>query len=214
MDRQESILPCNANSAIHIDAERWLAAIVESSDDAIISKSLDGIITSWNAGAQRIFGYSADEVIGKPITVLIPQDLWHEETEILERLRSGERVDHFETTRVRKDGSIIAISLTISPIRDTAGTITGISKIARDVTEHKKMLVREAASHAEMLAERKFRELIESAPDAILQVDSMGLIVLANRTAELVFGYSRDELIGMSVDALVPEAARSGHAAH
>ena len=214
MDRQESILPCNANSAIHIDAERWLAAIVESSDDAIISKSLDGIITSWNAGAQRIFGYSADEVIGKPITVLIPQDLWHEETEILERLRSGERVDHFETTRVRKDGSIIAISLTISPIRDTAGAITGISKIARDVTEHKEMLVREAASHAEMLAERKFRELIESAPDAILQVDSMGLIVLANRTAELVFGYSRDELIGMSVDALVPEAARSGHAAH
>jgi PAS domain S-box-containing protein len=214
MDRQESIPPDTANSATHSDAERWLAAIVESSDDAIIGKNLDGIITSWNAGAQRIFGYSADEAIGRPITILIPQNLWHEETEILERLRSGERIDHFETARIRKDGSAIAISLTISPIRDAAGAITGVSKIARDVTEHKKLLAREAASRAEMLAERKFRELIENAPDAILQVDSMGLVVLANRTAELVFGYSRDELIGMSVDALVPEAARSRHPAY
>lgn len=214
MDHQEPIPPDKTNSAAHSDAERWLAAIVESSDDAIIGKSLDGIVTSWNAGAQRIFGYSADEVIGRPITILIPHDLWHEETEILKRLRSGERVDHFDTTRVRKDGSTIAISLTISPIRDTAGAITGISKIARDVTEHKQLLAREAASRVEMLAERKFRELIENAPDAILQVDSMGQIILANRTAELVFGYSRDELIGTSVDALVPENARARHPAH
>jgi PAS domain S-box-containing protein len=214
MDRQESMPHDKANSVTHIDAERWLAAIVESSDDAIIGKSLDGIITSWNSGAQRIFGYSADEVIGKPITILVPQNLWHEETKILGRLRSGERIEHFETTRIRKDGSTIAISLTISPIRDATGAITGVSKIARDVTEHKKLLAREAASHAAMLAERKFRELIENAPDPILQVDSMGLIVLANLTAELVFGYSRDELIGMSVDALVPDAARSRHPAH
>jgi PAS domain S-box-containing protein len=214
MDHQESISPDKTNSATHIDAERWLAAIVESSDDAIIGKSLDGIITSWNKGAQRIFGYSADEVIGKPITILLPKNLWHEETEILGRLRSGERVDHFETSRVRKDGSTIAISLTISPIRDAAGAITGISKIARDVTELKQLLAREAASRVEMLAERKFRELIENAPDAILQVDSIGLIVLANRTAEIVFGYGRDELIGMSVDALVPETARSRHPAN
>jgi PAS domain S-box-containing protein len=214
MDRQESIPPGNANSAADVDPARWLAAIVESSDDAIIGKSLDGVITSWNAGAQRIFGYSAEEAIGKSITILMPQHLLHEETKILERLRNGERVDHFETTRVRKDGSIVAISLTISPIRDAAGAIAGISKIARDVTEHKKLLAGEAASRAEMLAERKFRELIENAPDAIMQVDSRGLIVLANRTAELVFGYSRDELIAMSVDALIPEAARSRHSAH
>jgi PAS domain S-box-containing protein len=97
MDRQESISPDTSNPATHSDAKRWLAAIVESSDDAIIGKSLDGIITSWNSGAQRIFGYSADEAIGKPITILIPQDLWTEETEILERLRSGERIEHFET---------------------------------------------------------------------------------------------------------------------
>jgi PAS domain S-box-containing protein len=214
MDRQGSIPPDKANSATNFDAERWLAAIVESSDDAIIGKTLDGIITSWNAGAQRIFGYCADEVIGKPITILMPQNLWHEETEILKRLRRGERVDHFETTRIRKDGSTIATSVTISPIRDAAGAITGVSKIVRDVTEHKKLLAREAASRMEMLAERKFRELIENAPDAILQVDSTGSIVLANRSAELVFGYGRDELIGMSVDALVPETARSKHPAH
>jgi PAS domain S-box-containing protein len=211
MDSQKSIPPDAAESAANFNAAHWLAAIIESSDDAIIGKSLDGNITSWNAGAERMFGYRADEVIGKPITILIPQNLWHEETRILKRLRNGERVDHFETTRLRKDGNTIAISLTISPIRDAAGAITGISKIARDVTEHKKLLAREAASRVEMLAERKFRELIENAPDAILQVDSMGQIVLANRTAELVFGYSRDELIGMSVDALVPEAARSRH---
>ena len=214
MDRQESIPPGKANSATNFDAERWLAAIVESSDDAIISKTLDGIITSWNAGAQRLFGYSADEVIGRPITILIPENLWHEEAEILKRLSGGERVDHFETTRVRNDGSTIAISVTISPIHDAAGAITGVSKIVRDVTEHKRLLAREAASRIEMVAERKFRELIENAPDAILQVDSMGLIVLANRTAELVFGYSRDELIGMSVDALVPETVRSRHLDH
>jgi PAS domain S-box-containing protein len=214
MDRQELIPDARTNSAANSDAERRLAAIVESSDDAIIGKTLDGIITSWNAGAQRIFGYSAKEAVGQPITIVIPQDLWHEETEILERLRNGERVDHFETTRLCKDGSTIAISLTISPIRDANGAITGISKIARDVTEHRRMLVREAASRAEILAERKFRDLIENAPDAILQADSTGKIMLANRTAELLFGYSRDEFIGMSVDALVPAAARSRHPAH
>jgi PAS domain S-box-containing protein len=197
-----------------LDAERWLAAIVESSDDAIIGKTLDGIITSWNAGAQRIFGYAADEVIGKPVTILIPQELWHEETEILQRLRSGERVDHYETTRLCKDGRSIIVSLTISPIRDASGIITGISKISRDVTEHRKLLAREQLVRAEMLAERKFHELIENAPDAILQVDSTGKIIIANRTAELIFGYDLDELIGMPVDILVPQSARSRHVAH
>jgi PAS domain S-box-containing protein len=197
----------------HLEAERWLAAIVESSDDAIISKTLDGIITSWNSGAQRIFGYAADEAIGKPVTILIPPELWHEETEILRRLRSGERVDHYETTRLRKDGRTIIVSLTISPIQDASGAITGVSKIARDVTEHRRLLASEQLARAEMLVERKFHELIENAPDAILQVDSTGKITIANRTAELMFGYSPDEFIGMQVDTLVPQAARAGHAA-
>jgi len=204
----------NSHLPEQLDAERWLAAIVESSDDAIIGKSLDGLITSWNAGAQRIFGYSAQEAVGRPITILIPEELWHEETEILKRLRGGERVDHYETTRLRKDGSSIFVSLTISPIRDSSGTITGISKISRDITENRRLQAGEQRARAEMLAERKFRELIEHAPDAILQIDANGKIVIANRTAELIFGYSLGELIGMPVDELVPEAVRGEHAAH
>lgn len=196
------------------EAERWLAAIVESSDDAIISKTLDGIITSWNAAAESIFGYSADEVIGKPITILIPDELWFEETTILSRVRNGGHVDHYETTRLHKDGRGIQVSLTISPIRDAHGVICGVSKIVRDVTEHKLLLAREERSRAEALAERNFRELIENAPDAILQVDARGGILIANHAAELIFGYTRDELMGMGVDSLVPQAARSRHAAH
>lgn len=114
--------------------EHRLSAIVDSSDDAIISKTLDGIITSWNSGAERIFGYSAEEVIGKPKTIVFPPDKYDEEDEILSRLRCGERIEHFESIRIRKDGGQIDVSLTISPIRDAAGTIVGASTIARDIT--------------------------------------------------------------------------------
>src|ERR1041384_5921356 len=97
-------------------ASYWLTALIESADDAIISKTLEGIITSWNAGAQRIFGYTADEVIGKSVTILIPEDHLDEEPTILARLRAGERIEHYETIRMRKDGQLIDISLTVSPI--------------------------------------------------------------------------------------------------
>src|SRR5215213_2088279 len=116
-------------------APYWLSALIESADDAIISKTLEGIITSWNAGAQRVFGYTADEVIGKPITILIPKDHEDEEPAILARLRAGERIEHYDTIRVRKDGKLIDISLTVSPIRVPNGEIIGASKIARDITE-------------------------------------------------------------------------------
>lgn len=119
-------------------AQAWLAAIVESSHDAIVSKTLDGQVTSWNPGAARLFGYAAEEIIGKPITTIIPPELHGEEAEVLARLRRGERVEHFETVRVAKDGRRIDISLTVSPIRDQHGTIIGASKIARDVTERKR----------------------------------------------------------------------------
>jgi PAS domain S-box-containing protein len=112
-----------------------LRAIVDSCDDAIVSKDLNGIIESWNKGAERVFGYTAAEAIGQPITLIIPPDLLDEEATILERLKRGERVDHYETIRVRKDGSRVNISLSISPVRDESGRITGASKIARDVTE-------------------------------------------------------------------------------
>ncbi|MEX5216421.1 MAG: PAS domain S-box protein [Nitrospiraceae bacterium] len=114
-----------------------LAAIVESSDDAIISKDLSSIITTWNSGAVRLFGYSALEVIGRPITILIPADRENEEVHILSRIRKGERLEHYETVRQHKDGSLIHISLTVSPIKDTQGRIIGASKIARNITERK-----------------------------------------------------------------------------
>ena len=117
---------------------RWLASIIESSDDAIISKNLDGVITSWNSGAERVFGYSASEAIGQPITLVIPQDRQSEEREILTRMRRGERIDHFETVRQRKNGTLIVVSLTVSPVKDANGKIVGASKIARDITEQKK----------------------------------------------------------------------------
>lgn len=119
-------------------APYWLAALIESADDAIISKTLQGIITSWNQGAERIFGYTADEVIGQPITIIIPPDHLDEEPKILARLRAGERIEHFETVRMRKDGTRVDISLTVSPIKGPDGQVVGASKIARDVTEQRR----------------------------------------------------------------------------
>ncbi len=122
------------------DAERaaqQLSALVESAEDAILAKDINGVITSWNSGAQRLFGYTADEVIGKPVTILIPADRLDEEPKILARIRAGERVEHFDTVRRRKDGSLVDIGLTISPIRNAAGRIVGASKIARDITERR-----------------------------------------------------------------------------
>jgi PAS domain S-box-containing protein len=141
------------------ERSRWLASIVESSDDAIISTSLDGAITSWNRGAERIFGYFAEEVVGKSITILVPPDRNNEEPAILNRVRGGERVDHYETVRQRKDGSLIDISLSVSAIKNKDGEIVGASKISRDITERKRneaqigILAREAEHRAKnMLA--------------------------------------------------------------
>jgi PAS domain S-box-containing protein len=117
---------------------RWIASIVETSDDVIISKNLDGIIISWNKGAERIFGYTAEEAIGQPITIVIPEDRHDEERQILTRIRRGERIDHYETVRRRKHGSLITVSLTVSPVKDTEGKIVGASKIAKDITEQKR----------------------------------------------------------------------------
>ena len=121
------------------NADAWLAAIVESSDDAIVGKTLDSVIRSWNDGARRMFGYTADEVIGKTIYILIPRELHYEEPQIIGRLVNGERVDHYETVRVTKDGTRIDVSISVSPIRDTSGAIIGAAKVARDVTEAKRL---------------------------------------------------------------------------
>src|ERR1051326_7318306 len=116
---------------------RHLAAVVESSDDAIISKNLDGIIQSWNKGAERIFGYTAEEVVGKSVTILMPPDRTNEEPDILARLRAGERIDHYQTVRRHKDGTLLDISLTVSPIADARRTGVGACTIARDITDAK-----------------------------------------------------------------------------
>src|SRR5690606_576364 len=121
------------------DAHARLAAVVESSDDAIISKSLEGVIRSWNEGARRIFGFEAEEMIGKPITLLLPKDRVHEEFDILRRLQRGERVKHFETVRVHKSGRLLDISVTISPIRDGHGNVVGASKVARDISDRRRL---------------------------------------------------------------------------
>jgi len=136
---------------------RWLASIVEFSDDAIVSKNLDGIITSWNKGAERLFGYLAEEAVGKSVTILIPPERLGEETEILERIRRGDRIEHYETVRRRKDGGLIDVSLTISPMEGAEGKLVGASKIARDITERKRseaqisVLAREAEHRAKNL---------------------------------------------------------------
>jgi PAS domain S-box-containing protein len=117
---------------------RWFSSIVDNSDDVIITKNLDGIIMSWNNAAERVFGYTAEEAVGKPVTILIPPELRDEEPTILARIGRGERIDHYETIRQRKDGSLINISLTVSPVRDAQGKIVGASKIARDISERKR----------------------------------------------------------------------------
>jgi PAS domain S-box-containing protein len=136
--RRRKSRPNPKGLSIGEEARLRLAAIVESSDDAIISKDLNGIITSWNASATRLFGYQPDEIIGKSVLTLIPPDLQDQEPVILQRLRGGERIDHFETQRLRKDGTIFDVSLTISPIKDTSGRVIGSSKIARDISDRKR----------------------------------------------------------------------------
>ena len=172
----------------------YLAAIVESSDDAILSKDLDGIIQSCNAAGERIFGYTRAELIGKPVRILIPAERQGEEDDILARIRRGDRVDHFETVRLTKDGRRIDVSLTVSPVRDAAGRIIGASKIARDITEQK----RAGAAQAYLAA------IVESSDDAILSKNLEGIIQSCNARAEQLFGYTASELVGHSIRMLIP----------
>ncbi len=174
--------------------QAYLAAIVDSSDDAILSKNLEGIVQSCNAAAERIFGYAAAELIGQPVRILIPPERQGEEDFILSRIRRGERVNHFETVRLTKGGRRIDISLTVSPVRDASGAIIGASKIARDITEQKR--ARTMESH--------FAALVESSEDAILSKDLNGIILSCNPTAERLFGYSASELVGRSIRMLIP----------
>jgi PAS domain S-box-containing protein len=174
--------------------EQRLASIVEFSDDAIVSKDLDGIIKTWNLGAELLFGYTAEEVIGKSITLLIPMDRRDEECDILSRLRRGERIDHYETVRRRKDGSLVEVSLTVSPLRNAEGRIIGAAKIARDITARRRA----------QLFERRLASIVESSGDSIVSEDLDGIIKTWNPGAERLFGYTAEDVIGQPITLLFP----------
>jgi PAS domain S-box-containing protein len=187
------------NETQAVNAPQLLAAIVESSDDAILSKDLNGVVQSCNAAAEHIFGYAPSELIGRSVRVLIPTERQAEEDDILARIRRGERVRHFETVRVSKDQRRIDVSLTISPVRDAAGVVIGASKIARDITEQK----RARAIQAHLAA------IVESAEDGILSKDLDGIVQSCNTAAERLFGYAASELVGRSVRVLIPPDRQS-----
>jgi PAS domain S-box-containing protein len=170
--------------------QAYLAAIVESSDDAILSKDLNGIVQSCNRSAERLFGYAAEELIGRSVRVLIPHDRQAEEDYILERIRQGNRIDHFETIRRAKDGRLIDISLTVSPVLDSFGTIIGVSKVARDITEQKRIAAELAVQQA------WFRVTLASIGDAVIASDPDGRIKFMNATAERLTGWRADEAQG------------------
>lgn len=172
-----------------------LAAIVDSSDDAIISKDLNGFITSWNMSAERIFGYTADEMIGVSITKLIPVDLSDEEAHILPRIRMGERIDRFETRRLTKAGLLVDVLLTISPIKDKFGKVIGVSKIARDISGTKSILEKSLMLSA----------IVDSTDDAIISKNLNGIITSWNPSAQRIFDYAPEEIVGQSVLKLIPE---------
>ena len=166
------------------------AAIVESSDDAIISKDLEGVISTWNSAAHRIFGYTEEETIGQSITIIIPPDLRDEENDILRRVRAGQRVDHYETRRVSKDGRTIDVSITVSPVKDAEGRIIGASKIARDITEKKR------ADAALRESEERFRLAMNNVAAGLYTLDLQGLVTYVNPAAETMFGWTNAELLG------------------
>ncbi len=185
-----------------------LAAIVESCGDAIIGKDLNGIVTSWNKGAERTYGYTAEEVIGKPVSMLTLPERSDEIPQNMQRLQRGERVEHYETVRVTKSGRQVQISLTVSPIRDEHGNIVGASAIARDITERKQ------AQDALRLSEERLQGIISSAMDAIITVDSNQRVVVFNKAAEQIFRCAAREAIGQPIEKFIPQRFRENHRQH
>jgi PAS domain S-box-containing protein len=176
------------------EAQLRLAAIVRSSDDAIISKDLDGVITSWNAGAQRIFGYTEAEAVGRPITLIVPPELRDEESLILRRLRAGEYIRHFETVRITKQGARVDVSLTISPMKDSEGRVVGASKIARDITERKR-------GEEELRKQKEvFQKIFENIPVMIVFLDPLGAHELINPEWERTIGWTSEEIRQQNLD--------------
>jgi PAS domain S-box-containing protein len=175
-----------------------MAAIVEGADDAVLAKTLSGQIVSWNLGAERLYGWTADQAEGQSVSILAPPGHEDEIPAILERIARGERVPPYDTLRQRKDDSQVLVSLAVSPVRDATGRVIGASAISRDITERHR-------------TEQKYRSLIEGAADAVVIVGATGLIELVNAQTEALFGYERDRLIGRPVEVLVPHRSRERH---
>jgi PAS domain S-box-containing protein len=184
-----------------------LAAIVESSSEAIIGNTLDGTITTWNPGAERLLGYESWEAIGRHLTIVVPGDRADDVARLLERIARGDRVAQYETVRLHKDGARIDVSVTVSPIQDSAGRIIGASTIARDIAERKRAeeTLRESEEH--------YRNVAETATDAIITTDEASSIISVNRAAERIFGHGSEDLVGEKLTALMPEYLRHVHQA-
>jgi PAS domain S-box-containing protein len=205
LEQRDAVSRLEAALAVSKAAERRLgelAAIVDSSVDVILSRNLDGTITSWNTAAVGVFGYSADEIIGTSVHKLIPESLKSEEMMMMDSVRAGRRVEHFETQWLTKSGELLDVSLTISPVRDAGGKVVGASKILRDISERKRM-----EQHQRMISKRlaEAAAIVESSDDAILSKDLNGIITSWNLGASRIFGYSAEEMIGESILKLIPE---------
>jgi PAS domain S-box-containing protein len=200
-----------------VPSDRFLAAIVESSDDAIIGKTLEGTITSWNRAAERLYRFAADEAVGQPISIIIPADRPDELPGIMERLRRGQRIDHYETVRVRKDGVRLEVSVSISPIRNGAGKIVGAASIGRDITKRKRTdrERRELAHRAqqEELARReseeRFRAVWEATSEALALCDPEGIVLAVNPAYCALYGRPPEEFVGHPFAVIFPEAERA-----
>jgi PAS domain S-box-containing protein len=188
-----------------LEVRTQLAAIVESSEDAIISKSLDGTIQTWNGAAARLFGFTPGEALGQPIGIIIPPELHDEDRIMFERLRKGERIVNFETTRMTKGGDRLFVTLTISPLRDAEGTITGASAVLRDVTDRK---LAEARLRDAM---ERFRGVVDQAVDAIVTINARGIVETINPAVTRIFGYTPEEVVGRNVSMLMPQPYRGEH---
>ncbi|PDT88765.1 hypothetical protein CO669_18565 [Bradyrhizobium sp. Y36] len=183
----------------YLEKHSLYSAVVQSATDAIVTKTLDGKITGWNYAAEKLFGYSAEEAVGQSIEIIVPPDRLSDVQHILGRIAQSETVDHYETVRKTKDGRLIDVSLSVSPVKSADGEIIGAAKIARDISERK-------------FVERKFELAVEASPGGVLMINGAGVIILVNKELERQFGYERTELIGRSVETLLPASGREAHA--
>jgi PAS domain S-box-containing protein len=201
-----------------VPTDRFLAAIVESSDDAIIGKTLEGTITSWNRGAERLYGYSAAEAVGQPISLIIPPERPSELPAIMEQLRRGERIDHYETIRVHKDGTRLDVSVSISPIRDDADRIVGAASIGRAITERKhaerERRALEQQARQELAARReseaRFQAVWEATSEALALSDPEGIVLAVNPAYCALYGRAPEEVVGHDFAVIFPDAERAG----